>query len=88
MGLSLFIESKSVVQIQRERYPQMLQAFRGALNRGYGPYCQRHTAIVERFLPERIISWFGDINWPARSPDLTAPDLLLWGDTWAARQVN
>ena len=22
---------------------------------------------------------FGDIAWPARSPDLTVPDLFLWG---------
>ena len=22
---------------------------------------------------------FGDIAWPARSPDLTAPDFFLWG---------
>jgi hypothetical protein len=27
----------------------------------------------------RIISRFGDIPWPARSPDLTACDLFLWG---------
>ena len=26
-----------------------------------------------------IISRFGDIAWPARSPDLTVPDFFLWG---------
>jgi hypothetical protein len=25
-----------------------------------------------------LISRFGDIPWPAHSPDLTAPDLFLW----------
>lgn len=29
--------------------------------------------------PLRLISRRGDINWPARSPDLTAPDYFLWG---------
>jgi hypothetical protein len=24
-------------------------------------------------------SSFGDISWPARSPDLTVPDFFLWG---------
>ncbi|KAJ4447298.1 hypothetical protein ANN_09302 [Periplaneta americana] len=28
----------------------------------------------------RIISRFGDTNWPARSPDLTGPDFFLWGN--------
>ena len=42
---------------------------------GYGPY----TAIVEEFFPGCIISRFGDINWPARSSNLTAPDFFLWG---------
>jgi hypothetical protein len=28
--------------------------------------------------PNRIISWFGDISWPPRSSDLSAPD-FLWG---------
>ena len=26
-----------------------------------------------------LISRFGDIAWPARSPDLTVPDFFLWG---------
>ena len=29
--------------------------------------------------PNHVISKFGDINWPPRSPDLTAPDFFLWG---------
>jgi hypothetical protein len=27
----------------------------------------------------RIISRFGDISWPPRTPDLSAPDFFLWG---------
>ena len=26
-----------------------------------------------------VISRFGDITWPAWSPDLTVPDFFLWG---------
>jgi hypothetical protein len=26
-----------------------------------------------------VISRFGDIAWPARSPDLAVPDFFLWG---------
>jgi hypothetical protein len=29
--------------------------------------------------PGRLISRFGDINWPACSPDLAVPDYFLWG---------
>jgi hypothetical protein len=29
--------------------------------------------------PGRILSRFGDIQWPSNSPDLTAADLFLWG---------
>ena len=27
----------------------------------------------------RLISRFGDVPWPPRSPDLTVPDYYLWG---------
>jgi hypothetical protein len=29
--------------------------------------------------PQRVISHFGDVPWPPRSPDLTAPDFFIWG---------
>ena len=43
-----------------------------------------HTArvtmeILRHQFPGRVISRFGDLNWPSRSPDLTAPDFFLWG---------
>ncbi|KAJ4441354.1 hypothetical protein ANN_11209 [Periplaneta americana] len=43
-----------------------------------------HTArdklrLLRNFFPGCIISRFGNIDWPARSPDLTAPDFFLWG---------
>ena len=43
-----------------------------------------HTAVISiaalrRLFPQRVISHFGDVPWPPRSPDLTAPDFFLWG---------
>jgi len=43
-----------------------------------------HTArlsmdVVRRMFPGRVISRFGDIPWPTRSPDLTTCDFFLWG---------
>jgi len=43
-----------------------------------------HTAVISiaalrRLFPQRVISRFGDVPWPPRSPDLTAPDFFLWG---------
>jgi hypothetical protein len=29
--------------------------------------------------PGRMISWRGNIEWPARSPELNACDFFLWG---------
>ena len=34
---------------------------------------------LRQMFPGRLISRYGDINWPPRSPDLTAPDFFLWG---------
>lgn len=43
-----------------------------------------HTAratmrLLREYFPDRIISKNGDLRWPPRSPDLTAPDFFLWG---------
>ena len=42
-----------------------------------------HTAVISiaelrRLFPRRVISRFGDVTWPPRLPDLTAPDFPLW----------
>jgi hypothetical protein len=36
-------------------------------------------ALVRERFPLRVISRFGDINFPPRSPDLTVLDFFLWG---------
>ena len=43
-----------------------------------------HTArisieVLRQKFPGRLISRFGDIPWPPRSPDLTSCDFFLWG---------
>jgi len=47
-------------------------------------YATAHTAVISiaalrRLFPQGVISRFGDMPWPPRSPDLTAPDFFLWG---------
>ena len=39
----------------------------------------RNSMAVVREMFGTIISRFGDITWPARSPDLTVPDFFLRG---------
>jgi hypothetical protein len=34
---------------------------------------------VRNLFPNHVISRYGDIIWPARSPDLSACDFFLWG---------
>jgi hypothetical protein len=36
-------------------------------------------AAVRNLFPNHVISRYGDITWPARSPDLSACDFFLWG---------
>ena len=36
-------------------------------------------ATLRRQFPGRLISRFGDVHWPSRSPDLTPVDFFLWG---------
>ena len=36
-------------------------------------------AAVSNLFPNHVISRYGDITWPARSPDLSTCDFFLWG---------
>jgi hypothetical protein len=40
------------------------------------PLTQREFSWL---FPQRLISRYGDVPWPPRSPDLSAPDFFLWG---------
>ena len=35
--------------------------------------------VLRSCFPGQVISRFGDIEWPVRSPDLFPLDILLWG---------
>ena len=39
----------------------------------------RNSVAVIREMFGTVISRFGDITWPAQSPDLTVPDFFRWG---------
>lgn len=81
------------VTVNSERYADMLATFGLPGIDRYDPDGETlfqqdgatsHTANVSMDLlrlafPGRLISRNGDIPWPARSPDLTAPDFFLWG---------
>ena len=41
-------------------------------------------AALRRLFPQRVISRFGDVPWPPRSPDLTAPDFFC-GVIWKVK---
>ena len=43
-----------------------------------------HTArasmtVVRPMFTQHVVSRFGDVRWPPRSPDLSACDFFLWG---------
>lgn len=86
-------EIGDAVTVNSRRYTDMLQTFfLPALDnydtdentRFQQDGATSHTAriamdVLRTAFPGRLISRNGDIPWPARSPDLTAPDFFLWG---------
>lgn len=46
------------------------------------------TDILKAAFPGSLISRFGDLHWPVRSPDLTVPDFSLWGFLKSRVYVN
>jgi hypothetical protein len=89
-----FFEDKEgrTVTVNAEQYTAMLETFlRNELNLrqlnslwfqqdGATAHSARISmAVLREMFPGRLISRFGDVNWPTRSPDLSAPDYFLWG---------
>ena len=83
-------ENGNAVTVNGERYRSMLRNFLlpiigDSSNFWFQQYgASAHTAretmeLLETIFGDRIISRNGNINWPPRSPDLTAPDFFLWG---------
>jgi hypothetical protein len=46
---------------------------------GYEPHRTRFDGSCEELFPNHVVYRYGDITWPARSPDLSACDFFLWG---------
>ena len=94
VGPYFFEEGGSTVTVTSARYVQMLDTFlQPELQRRGVDVSQvwfqqdgatAHTARlsmtkVQEMFPHRVISRFGDVHWPARSPDLSVCDFFLWG---------
>lgn len=92
IGPYFFEELNRRVTVTSHRYVNMLNEFLlPKLNdfQGHEIWFQQdgataHTAriamdVLRETFPGRLISRFGDIPWPARSPDLAVCDFFLWG---------
>lgn len=84
----------NTVSVNAQRYREMIRTFLiPAIDEFWPsrsiPWFQQdgataHTSsetleLLRSIFPGKLISRFGDILWPSRSPDLTAPDYFLWG---------
>ncbi|VEN59429.1 unnamed protein product [Callosobruchus maculatus] len=83
-------EDGNAETVTGERYRDMLQTFLQPALENMPEMCFQqdgataHTAratmaLLREIFGHRIISRNSDIPYPARSPDLTAPDFFLWG---------
>lgn len=81
------VNSASYLNLLVNEFPQLLEDInletmqRMWLQQDGAP--PHYSRIVREFLdrrfPERWIGRGSNVNWPARSPDLTSPDFYLWG---------
>lgn len=92
VGPWFFEENQLTVTVNSNRYVSMLQDFflprLDEMDLGDIWFQQdgatAHTsrasmAVLRDHFPERLISLRGDLQWPARSPDLSPCDFFLWG---------
>lgn len=95
IGPYFFLDDEgNTVTVNSERYRQLITEFFLPELRKKRVPIQRvwfqqdgataHTArssmeAIQSAFPGRVISRFGDINWPPRSPDLSMCDYFLWG---------
>ena len=91
-GPYFFENDNATVTVTGERYRSMITEFLiPELERqnvhhtwfqqdGATAHTARETmTLLKDCFPNRLISRFGDIPWPPRSPDLTPCDFFLWG---------
>ena len=93
-GLFFFEEGEETATVTSDRYIRMFENCflpelrRRGINRASMWFQQdgatAHTArasmtAVRAAFPNHVISRFGDLPWPPRSPDLSMCDFYLWG---------
>lgn len=101
IGPWFFEENGNTVTVNSDRYVNMLEQFLfprlDELDLGDFWFQQdgatAHTsrasmAVLREHFPERLISIRGDLEWPARSPDLSPCDFFLWGFLKSRVYVN
>ena len=101
VGPWFFEENEVTVTVNSDRYVNMLEEFFfpriEELDQGDIWFQQdgatAHTsrtsmAVLREHFPERLISIRGDLEWPARSPDLSPCDFYLWGYLKSRVYVN
>ena len=91
VGLWFFEENEVIVTVNSNRYVNMLDFFLPRINEldlgdiwfqqnGATAHTSRASmAVLREHFPERLISIRGDLEWAARSPDLTPCVFYLWG---------
>lgn len=94
-GQSITVNAQRYSSMIRNFVGPALQAFDGFDNRTWFQQdgATSHTAneslvALRMFFPEKLISRRGDIDWPARSCDLTPLDFFLWGYLKSKVYVN
>ena len=94
VGPYFFEEEGATVTVTSERYVEMLRNFLCPQLRSLWVNMEEmwfqqdgataHTArasmtVVRQMFLQHVVSHFGDVPWPPRSPDLSAWDFFLWG---------
>jgi hypothetical protein len=46
---------------------------------GATAHTARGSMTIRQMFPQHVVSRFGDVPWPPRTPDLSACDFFLWG---------
>jgi len=92
--LTFFEEEGATVTVTSERYFEMLRNFLRPQLRSLRVNMEEmwfqqngatdHTArasmtVIWQMFPQHVVSRFGDVPWPPRSPDLSPCDFFLWG---------
>ena len=74
-----FNEEGKAVTVNGEWYHSVLKDFFIPQVEDIDKRTSTSNKMERRVTPGRLISRFGDVEWPARCPDLSPLDFFLWG---------